>query len=341
MLINYDTQPSVLLGAEELLEIRDKAQQFRNKLSSLKIAVICGGDSKEREVSLASGKKVLEAMLMNGLNAELVDLNYDTLQSTLPGSFSAGFLTLHGGKGEDGTIQGYLDAISFPYVGAGVQASVIGMNKALFKSLVNALGLNTPAFIHIIGKETNLESITEFAELGAKKFVVKPAKEGSSIGVHIVDRDNLLKVARANLETYSEIIVEEFIEGKEVTVAVLGTRQKPIVLPLVEIAPKREPFYDYKAKYTTGETDYIIPARINPETQEKLALNSSVIYRFIDFSPYVRFDTMINNDGTHYFLEANTLPGFTDISLFPQASASVGISYGELIIILLYLALAD
>lgn len=329
-----------LLGQRELENIRKKASHFRSELAKMKIAVICGGQTSEREVSLQSGRSVFSALSSEGFKAEIIDVETDRLKPETFRSFDIGFLTLHGGKGEDGTIQGFFDSIGFAYVSAGVTASAVGMNKPFLKMIVSSLGLKTPPYVHLTHKDAEVDE-KAISQLNTEIFVIKPARQGSSVGVRIVPWERVLDSARESLETYGEIVIEKYISGKEITVSILGARQSPVVLPLVEIAPKREPFYDYKAKYTSGETDYIVPANIPSELARICAEQSATIYRIIDFSPYVRIDTRLSNDGELYFLEANTLPGFTPLSLFPKAASAVGISFSELIIILLYLSLRN
>ncbi len=329
----------VLIGGETLTRLRRNAKRFRRELADMRIAVVCGGDTSERDVSLISGRSVWQALKDEGFHAKIVDLNYSKLTSKTFAGYDVAFLTLHGGRGENGALQGFLDCHSLPYVGAGVLASSVSMNKAIFKALVVSLGLDTAPYVHLVGRELSTLSLEQFSHLSVNTYVVKPAREGSSVGVSIVHQKDLLSTVKRTLKTFGEVIVEEYISGAEVTVSILGERTKPVILPLVEIRPKKEPFYDYKAKYTRGETDYIIPPSIPAEIQKALAEDSALIFRVIDFSPYVRIDTRVREDGTYCFLEANTLPGFTSLSLFPQSAQCAGISYPELLIILLYLAL--
>lgn len=323
-------------GAETLKELRQALPSFRQKLLAYRIAVVCGGDTSEREVSLVSGNEIFKALRIEGFDVELVDIDYSALDAGTFAPFDVLFLALHGGRGEDGTLQGYLDCIGQPYVSASPAASAIGMKKPLFKRIAQALGLKTPAFAHLLSDD---EIPHALEQLAGDRIVVKPASEGSSVGVEIVERAQAGEAATRALHEFGEILVEDYIDGPELTVSIIGKRLQPVVLPHVQIAPVAQQFYDYKAKYTKGETNYIIPARINDELTAKLAEQASTLYRAIDFSPYVRMDAKLDAAGNIYFLEANTLPGFTALSLVPQAAAACGISYTELLLLLLYLAL--
>lgn len=322
------------MGAKHLQALKQALDLSRKRLLSHRIAVVCGGDTREREVSLTSGNEIFKALRAEGFDTELVDLDFSALDSGTFAPYDVAFLALHGGRGEDGTLQGYLECAGIPYVGASPASSVIGMNKPFFKRLVIALGLNTPPFAHIITKDEIPRGLEKFT---SEQVVVKPACEGSSVGVEIAERQHAEEAASRVLREFGEILIEEYIEGAEVTVSIIGTRLEPAVLPHVEIAPVNQKFYDYKAKYTRGETNYIIPARIEGELSLKLAEQACLLYRTIDFSPYVRIDTIVDRQGRMHFLEANTLPGFTALSLVPQAAAAAGIDYGELVLLLLSL----
>ena len=333
---NVQAVVAPVVGAARLKELREALTPFRERLRSRRIAVVCGGDTREREVSLASGSEILKALRAEECDAELIDLDYDELDPGTFAPYDVLFLALHGGRGEDGTLQGFLESIELPYVGAGPAASAIGMKKPLFKRIATALGLKTPAYAHILSRQEIPQALDG---LTGKQLVVKPAAEGSSVGVSIVERERAAETAAEALRRFGEILLEAYIDGTEVTVSILGKRLEPVVLPHVEVAPVTRKFYDYKAKYTKGETDYIIPARIGDALSSELAERAVQLYRVIDFSPYVRMDTVIGKDGGIYFLEANTIPGFTPLSLVPQAAAAAGVSYGELLVLLLHLAL--
>lgn len=327
------------LGADELERLRQQTAEAAPQLESLSVAVVCGGDTAEREVSLTSGSTVRDALEAEGISATLVDLDYDTLyRSTLAG-YDLAFLTLHGGRGEDGSLQGYFDSIGVRYVGAGVLASAVGMHKPTFKAFARGLDLKVPRAVVVHRGDdvpAKLEQLMFSAEL-----VVKPVSEGSSVGVQIVSFEHAPSAVAESLKTYPLMLVEERIVGREVTASLLGRHRKPVVLPHVEIAPVSREFYDYRAKYTRGETDYIIPARLSEDVSLKLAQDAALLQDALQLAPYARIDTIVDDAGTPYFLEVNTLPGFTALSLVPQAAAAAGVSYGELLRILAYLTLEE
>jgi len=330
---------SPALGANELALLRRQTSEASTRLEALRVAVICGGDTAEREVSLTSGGGVRDALGAEGISATLVDLDYGTLNRDTLADYDLAFLTLHGGRGEDGSLQGYFDSIGVRYVGAGVLASAVGMHKPTFKAFARGLGLKVPRSVVVHrgeGATQKLEPLTDCAEL-----VLKPASEGSSVGVKIVSYEHAPDAIAESLKAYPLMLVEERIAGREVTASVLGRHRQPVVLPHVEIAPVSREFYDYRAKYTEGETDYIIPARLSDEVNLQLAQSAALLQDALHLAPYARIDTIIDESGTIYFLEANTLPGFTALSLVPQAAGAAGVSYGELLRILAYLTLEE
>ena len=328
-----------VFGADELALLQKQTSEASTRLEALRVAVVCGGDTAEREVSLTSGGGVRDALGVEGISATLVDLDYDALDRETLAGYDLVFLTLHGGRGEDGSLQGYFDSIGVRYVGAGVLASAVGMHKPAFKAFARGLGLQVPRSVVVHrgeGATQKLEPLTDCAEL-----VIKPASEGSSVGVKIVSYEHAPDAIADSLKTYPLMLVEERVEGREVTASVLGWHRRPVVLPHVEIAPVSREFYDYRAKYTKGETDYIIPARLSEEVSLQLAKDAALLQGELQLAPYARIDTIIDETGTIHFLEANTLPGFTALSLVPQAAAAAGVSYGELLRILAYLTLEE
>jgi D-alanine-D-alanine ligase len=333
--VNQPAAPPVM-GTGELEALRRSAREGDARISSLRISVVCGGDTAEREVSLTSGRGVHAALQACGCNAQLIDLDWSTLSREIFAETDVAFLTLHGGRGENGVIQGFLESISVPYVGAGVLASAVCMHKPTFKRLAQSLGFLTPPYVVLRpGEQLNPSSL---APHGSSRLVVKPASEGSSVGISIVQADEAAEAASALAAKYGEVLVEACVSGTEVTASVLGHPGRPIVLPHVEIRPVSQAFYDYKAKYTKGETNYIIPAEISAQVSEQLARSASTLFNKLHLAPYARIDSIIDSEGDIHFLEANTLPGFTELSLVPQAAAAAGIDYVELLRILLYLA---
>lgn len=328
-----------LLGADELKRLRRQTADAAAQLESLHVAVVCGGDTAEREVSLTSGSGVRDALQAEGISSELVDLDYASLDRATLAGYDLAFLTLHGGRGEDGSLQGYLNSIGMRYVGAGVLASAVGMHKPTFKTFARGLGLAVPRAVVVHRGEDVAAKLEPLRD--SVRLVIKPANEGSSVGVKIVACDDAPSAIAESLETYPLMLVEERIAGREVTASVLGRHRSPVVLPHVEIAPVSREFYDYRAKYTKGETEYVIPARLSDEVSLMLAHDAALLQDALELAPYARIDTIVDDTGTPHFLEANTLPGFTSLSLVPQAAAAAGVSYGELLRILAYLALEE
>ncbi len=327
------------LGADELERLRQQTAEAAPQLESLRVAVVYGGDTAEREVSLTSGNCVRDALQAESISTTLVDLDYDTLDRETLAGYDLAFLTLHGGRGEDGSLQGYFDSIGVRYVGAGVLASAVGMHKPTFKAFARGLDLKVPHAVVVHRGDdvpAKLEQLMFSAEL-----VVKPVNEGSSVGVQIVSFENAPAAVAESLVTYPLMLVEERVIGREVTASVLGRHRRPVVLPHVEIAPVSREFYDYRAKYTKGETDYIIPARLSDNASLQLAQAAALLQDALQLAPYARIDTIVDDAGTPYFLEVNTLPGFTALSLVPQAAAATGVSYGELLRILAYITLEE
>jgi D-alanine-D-alanine ligase len=297
------------------------------------VAVLMGGSSVESEISLLTGNGVMQALKSLGYPATRVDHGagfVDELRRIRP---VAVFNALHGGEGEDGTVQALLDWLGIPYQGTGVRASAVAMDKWLTKSLLLAEGLPAPRAIHM-----HADAARPFAV--EKQFglpcVVKPRAEGSAVGVSIVRthaewEEAVLDASVGN----GEIIIEEYIEGREFTVAILDDR----ALPVVEIAP-HDRFYSYKAKYTPGGSTHTVPAKIEPKTAEEMQRAALALHRALGCRDYSRVDIMLNGSGRMAILECNTLPGLTPLSLFPDAAKAAGISYEALVEHLLECALS-
>lgn len=293
---------------------RDKGK-FRGK----KIGVLMGGLSEEREISLLTGRAVLKALLGSGYNAVAIDAGRDVARRIMEENIEAAFIALHGRYGEDGCIQGLLEIMSIPYTGSGVMASSIAMDKAVAKKILICHNVPTPRFT-VFGKGIKISGM---------KFplVVKPASQGSAIGVTVVRNRGGLKGAVAEAERHGKaVLVEEFIEGRELTVAVLDGK----ALPVIEIRPK-EAFYNYRAKYTKGMTEFIVPAKLSREVQKKVLNAALGAYNAIQCSGAARVDVMLGSNGRPYVLEVNTVPGMTELSLFPKAARKAGMGYPALV----------
>lgn len=300
-----------------------------------KVLVLAGGRSREREVSLRSGKAVAEALGSKGHEVTLWDLNEVSVAAIEAERPQVVFLALHGKYGEDGTVQGLLDLLDLPYTGPGVLASAMAMNKVVTKKLLAYEGLPTAAFLlydfhGIFISEVDIENTVKeiITDLGIP-VVVKPATEGSSIGTSIVKTEETLAGAlQTALEYDREMVVEKFIDGVEVTAAVLGN-DDPMVLPLIEIVAENE-FYDYEAKYNPGMSHHIIPARISDRARQRATELAGEVYKVFRCRGFSRVDFIIDADDNPFVLEINTIPGMTAMSLFPDAARAAGMDFAEL-----------
>lgn len=235
------------------------------------------------------------------------------------------FLSMHGPFGEDGTVQGMLELIGIPYTGAGVLASAIGMDKPIFRKVIKEAGITPPKYL-VLEKKDGADGIWGNFEL---PVVVKPSAQGSSVGVSIVHSKSDFKKALQKAFAFgSQVIVEEFLSGIEVTCGILGN-ENPIALPVVEIVPKKD-FFDYEAKYISGMSEEIIPARISPKLTKKVQETALKVYQAIGCRGFGRVDMIISKE-IPYVLEINTIPGLTPNSLFPKEAAAAGITYPQLI----------
>jgi D-alanine-D-alanine ligase len=296
-----------------------------------KVAVLMGGRSAEREVSLKSGQAVLAALLRQGVDAYAFDPAQQAL-SELAGTQVA-FIALHGRYGEDGCLQGALELMGIPYTGSGVMASAVGMDKWRTKLLWQAAGVITPAF-RLLDEQSDLSAVTE--QLGLPLFV-KPANEGSSIGISkvksLADLQPAYELARRSDRL---VLAEQFIGGGEYTVGILGEQ----ALPIVRIVAANE-FYDYEAKYLSNDTQYLCPCGLDAATQHSIQQQALQAFRVVGGRGWGRVDFLMDEQGQHYFLEVNTSPGMTDHSLVPMAAKAMGISFEDLVVNILQQALAQ
>jgi len=289
-----------------------------------RVAVLLGGQSTEREVSLRTGKACADGLVGKGYDVTLVDVDAEVAARLREGRFDVAFVALHGRWGEDGCIQGLLEAMGIPYTGSGVLASALGMDKVLSKALFRALGI--PIVDYRVFPPSSAASISPSDLPFGLPCVVKPSGEGSSVGVHLVRDPAKLSDACRDAATFKgDLIVERYVKGAEVNVAVLdGTP-----LGAIEIVPANE-FYDYAAKYTAGTTSYFYPARI-PEAHAKRVMEAAAsAHGGLGCAGVTRVDFIVAPDGTPYILEINTLPGMTATSLVPKIAAGVGIAFPDL-----------
>lgn len=327
----------------------------------MNVAVLAGGISPERNISLFGGRAVYNALKINGHNVVTLDpalgsdCNFDINEIEIPtkpfseeellqypkrniincinsnelDGIDIVFILLHGENGEDGLVQSLLHLRGIPYTGSGVKASSIAMDKITSKILFQAYGIPTPLWTNVKADEIHdfelLKSIRE--EIG-KDIVIKPSNQGSAVGINIVHGGNLdeISIALKKAADFSDdILIEEYIEGREITVGILDGEP----LPIVEIKPK-EGYYDFENKYNKGKTEYICPAEIDENLTgfiQGIAQSAAGVTGLSDFS---RIDFRLNNEGQPYCLEVNTIPGFTELSLFPMAAKEQGISFAEL-----------
>jgi D-alanine-D-alanine ligase len=348
-----------------LAAIRERLAARRAQLRGLHTVVLCGGGSSEREVSLKSGAKIQQALSSGGyrasflpvaedglsLDRQLAGKNGNEAQALVPatGTHSpernssveqlreAGMVitTMHGRGGEDGAWQGLLELMGVPFVSAGVKGSALAFDKLSTKRLASFFEIATPRYCVMRRGQRLEDSLSPSAE----RLIAKPVNEGSSVGIELLVNDaggwnRIAELARL----HDPLLVEEYIAGQEITCGVIGHPHEALTLPLIEIRPSGE-FYDFDAKYVTGETKYICPAPITDDVSAAVAETSLLLYRELELSPYSRFDYIVDSNGKSWFLEANTLPGFTEYSLLPMAAKHAGIEFAELIEILMLLAL--
>ena len=306
-------------------------------ISARRVAVLKGGRSAEREVSLNSGAQVAGALREVGHEVTEIDTGDEgfiaVLQALRP---DVAFICLHGRFGEDGTVQGLLELLDTPYVGSGVLASALALDKEMSKQVFVSAGLRTPEYLVLrAGEPVDAAAIT--LELGPKT-VVKPAREGSSVGLHIVHEPGELDAAIEDAFLHDDLlVVERFEPGVEVTVAVVGNRD-PEALPTLEIVPVHE-FYDYDSKYVAGMSEHIIPARVSVEARAEAQRLAIEAHKALGCMGVSRSDTIVTPEGVVYLLETNTIPGMTATSLVPDAARAAGIGFPELCDRLVSLAL--
>ncbi len=299
------------------------------------IAVIYGGKSKEREVSLRSGAGVVAALERLGYNVKGIDFQSIDFIRELA-DIDIVFLALHGIYGEDGRIQSVLDIMDIPYVGSGVLASALAMDKSLSKLIFKEAGIRTAPGYLAKRKFSNIEIVDHVRKNLNYPLVVKPNLEGSSIGLTFVDNEEeLISALELTFVSYDELLIEECITGREVTVAVVEEFDGPKPLPVIEIIPKLGKYYDYASKYALGGSDHIVPAEIDIEHADLLKKWAVAAFNKIGCKSFARVDFIIPSDGTDpVILEINTLPGMTETSLVPDAAQAVGLNYDQLVALL-------
>jgi len=294
------------------------------------IGVIAGGDSPERAVSLVSGEQVHAALETLGAQVEMVRI--DTLDDLVLGlrDIDVVFNCLHGGRGEDGTVQLLLEVLGIPYAGSGPLASALAMDKPRSKAVLASRGVVVPRWQ--VYQKGSLEEFLETARATLEMpLVLKPWGEGSSVGVRIIDEESqLAQAASATLSQFGSLFVEEYIRGRELTAGILLIDGEERALPLVEMRPKNR-YYDYEAKYTEGMTEFLVPAPLPAQTTHRAQEAALAAHRILGCRGFSRVDLLLRDDGTPYVLEVNTLPGMTPTSDLPQAAAADGIDFPQLV----------
>lgn len=289
-----------------------------------KVAVLMGGWSSERPISLKSGHAVLSALQQRGVDAHGIDVQRETvLQQLEQGHFDRVFIVLHGPGGEDGVIQGALEILGLPYTGSGVAASALAMDKLRTKQILQSVGLPTPQYM-LLDRDTDLNYV--IAELGLP-LIVKPALEGSSIGMTKVEDENKIHDAYALAAQFAGgVFAEQWITGKEYTIAILGSE----ALPVIRLETPHK-FYDYDAKYFANDTKYHCPCGLLPEQEAQLQRLAMAAFNSIGAKGWGRVDILSDQSGKPYVIELNTVPGMTDHSLVPMAARVRGIEFDELV----------
>ncbi|MES9855849.1 MAG: D-alanine--D-alanine ligase [Sedimenticola sp.] len=287
-----------------------------------RVAVLMGGRSAEREVSLISGQSVLEGLLRCGIDAHGVDAQTEVLKQLQEGEYDRAFIVLHGRGGEDGVIQGALETLAMPYTGSGVAASSLGMDKYRCKLLWQGLGLPTAPFVMIAAEE----DLEQAAALGFP-LMVKPSREGSSIGMARVESEGELRSAWRGAAGFdSEVMAESWLPGPEYTAVIIADE----VLPLIRVETPNL-FYDYEAKYHTDTTLYHLPCGLEASQEEALAELALSAFRAVGAEGWGRVDLLMSDDGSPHLLEVNTVPGMTSHSLVPMAAKARGIDFDQLV----------
>ncbi|MDA8361218.1 MAG: D-alanine--D-alanine ligase [Gammaproteobacteria bacterium] len=291
-----------------------------------RVAVLYGGPSSEREISLKSGAAVVQALKSRGVDVHAIDVQPDIATRLVAGNFKTVFLMLHGRLGEDGAIQGFLEVLGLPYTGSGITASAIAMDKALSKAVWVASGVPTPEYALIDSPDG---MATAAGRLGYP-LIVKPVAEGSSIGITKVRDARDLARAYQLAADYGRVLAERCVTGAEYTCAILGGR----ALPVIRLETPQD-FYDYEAKYVLNTTRYHCPAGLAPDEEREVQTLALRAFQALGARGWGRVDLMRDADGRFYVLELNTAPGMTDHSLVPMAARAAGLSFEDLVLAIL------
>jgi D-alanine-D-alanine ligase len=309
------------------------------------VAVLKGGRSLERQVSLKSGARVQDALERLGHEVVAIDVGADLVGRLEEKRPELAFVALHGRDGEDGTVQELLDAMGIRYTGSGVSACIRAADKVLAKHAMRDAGIPTPDFFAF--------NETAFRELGAAQalpaieeqlsfpIVVKPAGQGSALGIKFARTTADVPAALVAAFSYDrKVLLERHIPGRDLAVSLIERDGVPTALPVVEAVPKQEPFYDFEARYEIGRTTFVCPAALDPSVSERASSLALEVFELLGCAGFARVDLMLSEDGGLHVLEANSIPGMTETSLLPQAADAAGISFDELVQLILDAALA-
>lgn len=302
-----------------------------------RIGVLMGGPSTERDISLKSGEAVCGSLKQLGLKAVAIEVTGDDIEENIrlikSHKINCAFVALHGRFGEDGQIQEILDTLKVPYTGSGVSASRLAMDKVASRQIFVANGLRAPKYKILCKSSYSRKHKIDTSDLGLP-LVIKPACQGSSIGLSIVDSiDDLDRALDSAFSLDDRVLIEEYIKGREMTVGILDDR----ALPVIEIIPKRR-FFDYEAKYKVGVTDYVVPAKLEKGIAKNLQEAALSAHRLLGCFGCCRVDMILGQNNVAYVLEVNTIPGMTKISLLPKAAKVAGIEFSQLCLKLIELA---
>ena len=294
-----------------------------------KVAVMFGGTSAERDVSLNSGKAVLDALLDQGVDAYAFDPKFDYLDDLLKKDFDRVFIVLHGRGGEDGSLQGALQLMGLPYTGSGPQGSALAMDKVRSKFLFKGAELPSAPFA-VVKRGQDFDAEELLAQLSGR-VMVKPANEGSSIGMSQArSSDELQKAVKLAFEYDAEALVEQWVEGREITVSIVAGK----AMPLIEMRTPNE-FYDYEAKYKSSSTEYLCPAPLSESLTKQIQAIAVQAFELVGAKGWGRVDFLLDENENPFILEINTVPGMTTTSLVPKAAAQQGVSFKELVLSIL------
>ena len=321
----------IRMGAGDIYKTGEELLTLLKEASRRKIVVVCGGTSTEAEVSRRTGKAIADALKSKNYNVELLELNPQTFAKTIrEKDCSIVFNAVHGRYGEDGLIQGTLDMLKIPYTGSGVLASALTMDKVSTKHFLNSANISTPKFAVYREVDRRVELAAEIEKNFGVPVVIKAAAQGSSIGVTIVENSADIDEAIDNAFMFGdEILVEEFIKGRELTVAVFGNEDDAEALPVIEITTTTGR-YDYKSKYTKGLSTHIVPAKIPDDLTAEVQKLAIAAFKICKCAGVARVDLMLSEENIPYVIEVNSVPGMTETSLVPDAARAAGIDFPEL-----------